>query len=119
MNTQLEHIIGNKEDFIHHLKSRFELYHLSNVFFRDIQYGIMSFAEGKGVKVTYGQAEEAATTLIRDLEASRTLKLIKAGSWMLNYPAFRKPSTKPSAAPAAAKVGAAVPVAAAPASPNS
>lgn len=102
--------IQDKNDFLRFLKSRFHLYHFSNVFFRDFQYGLMAYAEGKGVRLTYGKAEQLATEIIRLLTEAGILKPIKPGSWMLVYDEFRKPSTKPeqtskpAAAPAAAKV---------------
>jgi hypothetical protein len=96
MKNELEIIAGNKEEFIRFLKSKYSLFHLSNVFFRDLQYGIISFEESKGAQIPYGRAEEVAKLVIQNFEQSGILKLIKPGSWMLNYPEFRKPSVKPS-----------------------
>lgn len=98
MKNEFEIITGNKEEFIRFLKSKFSLFHLSNVFFRDFQYGIISFAESKGAQMSYGRAEELAKLVIQNLEGSGILKLIKPGSWMLSYPEFRKPSVKPEPA---------------------
>jgi hypothetical protein len=97
MDGNIKILTDNISDFMNHLKSRYSLFHLSNLFFRDIHYGIKSYLETRRVKVAYGEAERLAVLLIRELEKSSVLKPIKNGSWMLNYPEFRKPPVKPAA----------------------
>jgi len=92
-------LIENTEELLQHLKSRTHAYHLSNVFFRDFQYAILSFADGKGLKISYGMAEALAGQFIAALEESAILKPIKPGSWMLNYPEYKK-LTQKTATPA-------------------
>jgi hypothetical protein len=92
-------LVQDTADFLRFLKSRFHLYHCSNVFFRDFQYGIMAYAEEKGTHVSYGNAEELAQEIIVRLTAAGILKGINPGTWMLNYVPFRTPSTKSEAAP--------------------
>ena len=94
MKNDFETIISSKIEFIRFLKTRASLFHHSNVFFRDIQYGIMSYAESKGDQISYGRAEEVAKLVINNLEGSGILKPIKQGSWMLDFPEFRTPSAK-------------------------
>jgi hypothetical protein len=98
-------LIENKEDLLRYLKSRTHAYHLSNLFFRDFHYAILLFAESKGRKLSYGDAEVLAGLFITSLEQSGILKPVKPGSWMLNYPEFKKVSEKPAAPakPAAAQ----------------
>jgi hypothetical protein len=107
-------LIENKEELLRYLKGRTHAYHLSNLFFRDFHYAILSFAETKGQKVSYGDAEKLAALFVASLEKSGILKPVKPGSWMLNYLEFKKvsekpaPPVKPSATPTAPKlVGAA------------
>jgi hypothetical protein len=115
MTYTLKEIVDNNESFLGFLKSRTELYHQSNVFFRDFHYGIMAYGETRRVRISYGRAEELAKQLVSALEHSDILRPIKPGSWMLNYPEFRKPSskseaaTKPSSGPAVAKTVIATP----------
>lgn len=97
MDRNLKLLMDNLKDFMLYLKSRYSLFHLSNVFFRDLHYGIMSYLETKRIKLGYGQAEQLAKRLIQELERSSVLKPIKSGSWMLNYSEFRKPPAKPEA----------------------
>ena len=94
MKNDFETIISSKIEFVRFLKTRASLFHLSNVFFRDIQYGIMSYAESKGDQISYGRAEEVAKLVINNLEGSGILKPVKQGSWMLYFPEFRTPSVK-------------------------
>jgi hypothetical protein len=115
MTDTLKEIIDSNESFLGFLKSRTELYHLSNVFFRDFHYGIMAYAGTKRKRISYGRGEELAKELVSMLELSGILRPIKPGSWMLNFPEFRKPSskseaaTKPSSGPAVAKTAIATP----------
>lgn len=92
------------------------MYHCSNMFFRDFHYGVLSYAESKGRKISYGAAEELAAIVIADLEKSGILKPIKPGSWMLNYPEFRAVSLKPAPATKPA-VSSAIPKLVQPAAP--
>jgi hypothetical protein len=115
MSHTLNELVDSNEVFLGFLKSKTHLYHQSNVFFRDFHYGIMTFGETKGKKISYGRAEELAKELVASLEHSGFLRRITPGSWMLNYPEFRKPSskseaaTKPSSGPAVAKTAIATP----------
>jgi len=115
MTRTLNDIVDTNEGFLDFLKSRTELYHQSNVFFRDFHYGIMAYGEAKRKKLSYGRAEELAKELVSALEQSGILRTIKPGSWMLNYPEFRKLSSKseaaskPSSGPAVAKTAIATP----------
>jgi len=87
-------LIENTKELLQHLKSRTHAYHLSNIFFRDFQYAILSFADGKGLKISYSKAEALAGQFIAALEQSEILKPIKPGSWMLNYPEYKKVTQK-------------------------
>jgi hypothetical protein len=88
-------LIENEEELLRYLKGRTHAYHLSNLFFRDFHYAILSLAENKGQKLSYGDAEKLAALFIASLEKSGILKPVKPGSWMLNYPEFKKVSEKP------------------------
>jgi hypothetical protein len=99
MALTLAELITTNEDFLNFLKSRTHLYHQSNVFFRDFHYGVMALGETKGKKIRYDRAEDLAKEIVSRFENAGILRLVKTGSWMLNYPAFKKPSTKTETAP--------------------
>jgi hypothetical protein len=109
MKYELKDIIETPQQFLSFLKNRTALFHQSNVFFRDFQYGIMAYGESKARKIRYDNAEALAKDIVAVLEREGILKLIKPGSWMVDYPEFKKPSTKPessakpSSGPAVAK----------------
>lgn len=96
----LASLIHDTADFLAFLKSRYHLYHCSNIFFRDVQYGIMAYAEHKGVHLSYTAGEELARQIITQLTGAGILRAVRPGSWMLNYDSFRKPSTKSEVVPA-------------------
>ena len=115
---QLDFILANETEVLSFLRSRYPLYHLSNVFFRDVQYGIQTMLDGKSMSVGYADAEKIARAFIAQLEKKKTLNPIDQQSWVLSYPEFRKPAVAPAApakpaakpaAPAAAAPGAAKP----------
>jgi hypothetical protein len=91
---KLESVVPDKDDFLHFLKSRFHLYHQSNVFFRDLQYGLIAYCEAGKKKISYGSADALAAELAETLAVSGILRQVSPGTWVLNYPAFRKPPAK-------------------------
>ena len=81
-------VINNQVEFLHYLKGKFPLYHLSNIFFRDLHYGIMSFINSKGVKIRYGEAESVAREVAQYFERQNILKKVNQQGWVLQYPEF-------------------------------
>ena len=117
MMNHVPEIVDHRVEVLRFLKSRFPVYHRSNVFFRDIQYGIQLFLLRRGAHVTYTGAESIARALVAALEREGVLVPIDRQSWAVNYPEFRTPQAKPAAA--APKPAAAAPKpAAAPAAPK-
>lgn len=84
----------NQTSLINYLKSRYPLYHRSNVFYRDIQYGIRHFLENKKIKVSYTESELLANEIINLLEGENTLLRVGKMSWALNYPSFMTSTTQ-------------------------
>jgi hypothetical protein len=97
-------VLERRTEVLAFLKSRFPLYHQSNVFFRDIQYGIQVFLERKGIRSGYPESEQIARSFAALLEHEGVFVPIDRQSWALNYPEFRTPKTKPAPAAAAPKV---------------
>ena len=81
-------VINNQVEFLHYLKARFPLFHLSNLFFRDLHYGILSFVNFKGVKIGYGEAEIVAREVAQHFERQNILKKVNQQGWVLQYPEF-------------------------------
>jgi hypothetical protein len=77
------------EEFLRFMKSKFQLYHLSNIFFRDVQYGVLEFLRRRGFSIKYGESEAAAYEVIAALEEKNILKKLDEQTWLLNYPPFK------------------------------
>ena len=46
-----QYIIGNQVEFMNYMRTRAQLIHLSNVFFRDLHFAVMEFLKKKNVKL--------------------------------------------------------------------
>lgn len=98
----VEHIVNNKAEFLKYLRSKFPLIHESNVFFRDLHYGLMSYVEEKlNEKMKYLDAEKAAYAVAADLEKQGIFRKMDDRTWLLNYPEFALPRAVPAAKAAA------------------
>lgn len=95
--TEVDTIAANQTEFLKFLKSKFTLIHLSNVFFRDFHYGVMSYLEDHGMKLKYQQAEQIAHDVAALLEKNGVFKKIDHQSWLLNYPEFALPRVEKKA----------------------
>jgi hypothetical protein len=84
-------------EVLDYLKRRYSLFHLSNVFFRDIQFGLQAMLEERQMKVRYAAAEELAREFIARLEQQQILRPVDPQTWVLVYERFRKPMIKPAA----------------------
>lgn len=98
-NGTLMFLLDNQKDLLSFLKTKYKLFHLSNVFFRDIHYGVMSFLEWKDKPLQYAAAETLTKQLIEKLEVGGVLKSVDRQAFVLQYPEFKKPQVK-QAAPA-------------------
>jgi hypothetical protein len=90
-------ITGNEPEFLKFLKMKFTLIHLSNLFFRDFHYGVMSFLRQKGIKLKYHDAEKVAVEAGAAFERKGIFKKIDHQSWLLNYPEFALPRVEKKA----------------------
>ncbi len=88
---QTELIIQNSHEFLKYLKFKFSIFHKSNIFLRDIHYGVIHYLQEKGIKVSYSNAEEIASEVIKHFEKETIFKKIDHRSWMLNYGEFVTP----------------------------
>ena len=94
---------SSSKEFLKFLKGRSKLIHLSNLFFRDVHYGVMSYLELNNVRHGYTNAEELTNKVIGAYEQSGVFKKLDGKTWLLNYPEFKLPVVKPvvAAKPAA------------------
>jgi len=82
--------------YLEFLKSKFPIFHQSNVFYRDLRYGLKYYLQSKGKKMADAELENALKALINQMVAASVLKPVSDGVWTLNYPTYRtKASGKP------------------------
>jgi len=112
----VDHILNDDIEVLTFLKDRYPLYHLSNIFFRDIQYGIQMLFERRGARISYTEAEQQAREFVERLEKKKIFVPIDRQSWALYYEEFKTRPSKP--APAAKAAVPAKPAASAPAAPR-
>lgn len=74
--------------FLKYFKSRFPMFHNSNVFFRDFQFAVHAFFKLKEKKLSYSEAENITKEFAVSLEASGVLIPLPKMNWRLNYPEF-------------------------------
>lgn len=103
---QLDYVLNNEKEVLAFIRNYYPMYHLSNIFFRDVQYGIQKMFERRGEKLNYANAEKVARAFVEKLEKNKILNKIDSQSWVLNYPEYKKPTVTP-AAPAKPAPGAA------------
>lgn len=89
MKEKLELITQNYVEFLNFLRSKYPLFHLSNLFLRDIQYGVRFYLENKGQRAGYSEAEEIARGVAEFLERQNIFRKIDRQTWLLMYPEFR------------------------------
>lgn len=92
-------------EFLLFLRGKFPVIHNSNFFFRDLDYGVMSFLHSKGMKPSHTDSERTARALAERFVAEGVFKKIDHQSWCVNYPQFalpRQEKAAPAKAPAAA-----------------
>ncbi len=92
-----ERILNNQSEFLKFVKSRFALYHNSNVFFRDLHYAVLAYLGERGVHLRYSGGEAVTRDVIAGLVQRGILKQIDGQSWLLLYPDFALPRLQKTA----------------------
>ena len=101
--NHLAYVLANDKEVLRYLKSRFPVYHLSNVFFRDIHYGIMEYLREHKMTVRYQDGEKIARAFAEKLEHEKILRPLDRQTWMVQYEDFRTPRVKAAAPVAGAR----------------
>jgi len=84
----LELLKNNDEELLNYLKAKFPVFHNSNFFFRDFQYGIRSFLEKKEIKASYQMAEKLAEEMAKYYEEKNLFVKINQQTWKINKTEF-------------------------------
>jgi len=87
-NSNLQLLKYNHEELLNYLKAKFPVFHNSNFFFRDFQYGIRSFLEKKEIKASYQMAEKFAEEMAKYFEDKNLFVKINYQTWKINKQEF-------------------------------
>lgn len=94
MDELTKMFVDNQKEFLSFLKTRLNLFHESNVFFRDLHYGVMAYLKMNGYSNRYSSSEELTRRVVEAYEGMKILVRMDERTWMMNYPSFRKASVK-------------------------
>ncbi len=86
--ANLQLLKNNDEELLNYLKAKFPVFHNSNFFFRDFQYGIRSFLEKKEMKTSYQMAEKLANEMAKHYEGKNLFVKINDQTWKINKQEF-------------------------------
>lgn len=70
------------------LRAKFPVFHKSNFFLRDLQFGIKSFFEKRDIKLSYTESENLAKQIAEFLKKEEIFVQTSSQSWKVNYPEF-------------------------------
>lgn len=79
---------NNDEILLKFLKAKFPVFHNSNFFFRDLQYGIRSFLEKKDIFISYKESEKLANDIAEHFTGKAIFQRVNNQGWKVNYPEF-------------------------------
>lgn len=87
-SNNLELIKREDESFLGFLKAKYPMFHNSNFFYRDLQYGVLSFMAKKGNEITYAEAGRLADAISEEFENKGIFVRMNKIGWKINYPEF-------------------------------
>ena len=88
INSYLETLKSEQQIFLNYLKAKFPVFHNSNFFFRDFHYGVKSYFEKKGTKLSYALSEQLAEKYSELLESEGFFIKITDKTWRVHFPEF-------------------------------
>jgi hypothetical protein len=99
----MQNIIGRDTELLDFMRDHgFPVFHLSNIFYRDFQYGVRDFFRAReGVDVGTRKADEIAGQVIADLEKRSILQPHSKNTWILNHDRYLRPRSVEKKAAAA------------------
>lgn len=81
----LNHLESNKKVFFNFMKESYPVFQSSNIFFRDLQYAIISYFEIKEQPINYSKANKLANDFITNMVSDNELTPIDHKSWKVNF----------------------------------
>lgn len=91
--SRFDQLLAEKEIFLRFMNEKYHIFFNSNIFLRDIQYGIKSFFEKKDVFIKYPEAEELMKKLTERMENEGELIKLNHNTWKVNF-SLNEPETE-------------------------
>lgn len=88
LNQYYDLLKNEDTQFLNFLKAKYPLFHKSNFFYRDFQYGIRKYLELKGIDISYADADKLAKELSAFFEQQNIFIRVSTQGWTINYPEF-------------------------------
>jgi len=85
-NNEKQLLLTNSDLFFNYLKEKYPVFNNSNVFLRDIQYGVRAFFEKRGIKLSYSNTEFLADEVIKVFESQNIFQKLTKNCWKVNFP---------------------------------
>lgn len=87
-------IVGKEKELFTFMKQRgYPVYHMSNMFLRDIQYGIRDYYRTTfGKDIGSRKSDTFAENFIADMESKGLLRRFTHNTWILLMPEFLNPA---------------------------
>ncbi|PJA98575.1 MAG: hypothetical protein CO128_06700 [Ignavibacteriales bacterium CG_4_9_14_3_um_filter_30_11] len=87
--TALESFKNDYIELLEFIKARYPLFHKSNFFIRDFQFGIQKYLEKKEIYISSLEANSIAKELGIFLEGKDIFQKINNRTWRINRPEFQ------------------------------
>lgn len=88
LNNLLLLLINNRDDFFQYLKAKFPLFHNSNFFLRDLEFGVKGYFEKKGIHLSYSDSEKLSRLFSEKLIEQNIFIKLSDNSWKINNLTF-------------------------------
>lgn len=83
-NTNISYAENNLMVFWSFMKEKYPVYRNSNVFFRDIQFGLKDFFAKTDRVLDYSESEKVAQFIVKTLEQKGILKQLNSNTWKVD-----------------------------------
>lgn len=92
LNEKLQSILvelkNDNKIFLNFFKSKYRLYHNSNLFRKDFEYALMRYLEMKGKTLNFSENEKLSFEFSKYYEEEKIFIKINDNAWRLEYPEF-------------------------------
>jgi hypothetical protein len=76
-------VIEERSAVLKYFGSKFPMFFNSNIFYRDMQYGVTSYLDAKGYLISYADAERITDAFIEKLSEENILAKINDITWKI------------------------------------